>query len=245
MAEPFRNYTLISMVLFVYTLIIAAPYALYRQLQPPSLVWTLTGIGVLFGVVLYIIIWLHDDQNRKKLAALEESLAEAERIKVDAEHGHDEVLEKKLFEINVINASLNREIAERMQAETESRELQKKMELILNSAGEGIFGLDITGHVTFVNTAASLMTGWERDEMLGKPHHELVHHSHPDGSPHPPEQCLITQACTDGQVHISSEDCFWTKEGESFPVEYVSTPILDNSRLCGAVVVFRDKSTFS
>ena len=127
MAEPFRNYTLISMVLFIYTLLIAAPYALYRQLPPPSLVWTLTGIGVLFGVVLYIIIWLHDDQNRKKLAAREESLAGAERSKVDEEHGHDEVLAKKLFEINVINASLNREIAERMQAETESRELQKKM----------------------------------------------------------------------------------------------------------------------
>ena len=132
-----------------------------------------------------------------------------------------------------------------MQAESESRELQKQMELILNSAGEGIFGLDIHGNVTFVNTAASLMTGWEREELIGKPHHQLVHHTHPDGSPHVPEECQINQACRDGLVHISAEDCFWTREGEHFPVEYVSTPIVDEGRLCGAVVVFRDKSTFS
>ena len=174
-----------------------------------------------------------------------EQLEQTQRNKKNAEHDHHQVMEKKLVEIGIINASLNREVAERMQAEAESRELQKQMELILNSAGEGIFGLDIHGNVTFVNTAASLMTGWERTETIGRPHHELVHHTSPDGSPHDADQCLITQACRDGLVHISADDCFWTREGELFPVEYVSTPIIDEGRLCGAVVVFRDKSTFS
>lgn len=245
MDEPHRNYALISAVLFIYTLIIVAPFTITSGGQLPSLAWQLAGFALLFGLVLYIIIRLHDEQNRKLFASLEQRLAAAERSKRDAEHGHHEVMEKKLVEIGIINASLNREVAERMQAETESRELQKQMELILNSAGEGIFGLDIHGNVTFVNTAASLMTGWEREEMIGKPHHELVHHSHPDGSSHDSEHCLITQACRDGLVHISADDCFWTREGDHFPVEYVSTPIVDDGRLCGAVVVFRDKSTFS
>ncbi len=245
MTELHRNYTLISAVLLVYTLIIVTPYALQHGAQLHSLVWQLSGWVVLFALVLFIIIRLHDEQGRKKLAAMAEQLAETQRNKRNAEHDHHQVMEKKLVEIGIINASLNREVAERMQAEAESRELQKQMELILNSAGEGIFGLDIHGNVTFVNTAASLMTGWERTEMIGRPHHELVHHTSPDGSPLDADQCLITQACRDGLVHISADDCFWTREGELFPVEYVSTPIIDEGRLCGAVVVFRDKSTFS
>ncbi len=244
MIELRRNYALISAVLLVYTIIIVAPYTLH-QAQPQSLVWSLTGWAVLFLLVLFVIIRLHDEQSRKSIETMEQKLAETQRNKQDAEDGHHQIMEKKLFEIGMINASLNREIAERMQAESESRELQKQMELILNSAGEGIFGLDIHGNVTFVNTAASLMTGWERDEMIGKPHHELVHHTSSDGTPHTSEECLINQSCRDGLVHISAEDCFWTKEGEHFPVEYVSTPIVDEGRLCGAVVVFRDKSTFS
>ena len=245
MTELQRNSTLISVVLLVYTLIIVAPYTLQHGAPLQSLFWQLAGWAVLFALVLFIILRLHDEQSRKKVAALAEQLAETEKTKRDAEHDHHQVMEKKLFEIGIINASLNREIAERMQAEAESRELQKQMELILNSAGEGIFGLDIHGNVTFVNTAASLMTGWEREEMIGKPHHQLVHHTSPDGSPHEADKCLINQACRDGLVHISAEDCFWTREGDHFPVEYVSTPIIDEGRLCGAVVVFRDKSTFS
>ena len=153
-------------------------------------------------------------------------------------------------QIGVINASLHREIAERMQAENESRQLQKRMELILNSAGDGIFGLDTNGIVTFANTAASVMTGWRIDELVGQPHHELVHHSYSDGSPHPPQACQIRQAYVDGIVHFNSDDVFWTREGSSFPVEYVSTPIKDNNdnhnseTIHGAVVVFRDRSIY-
>jgi PAS domain S-box-containing protein len=244
MIELHRNNALISAILLVYTFIIVAPHTL-QQSRPQSLAWSLVGWTVLFLFVLFIIIRLHDEQNRKSIDAMVQKLEETERNKQDAEDGHHQVMEKKLFEIGMINASLNREIAERMQAEAESRELQKQMELILNSAGEGIFGLDTHGNVTFVNTAASLMTGWDREEMIGRPHHEMVHHTYADGAPHDSGACLINQACRDGLVHISAEDCFWTKEGDHFPVEYVSTPIVDEGRLCGAVVVFRDKSTFS
>lgn len=247
MAESLRNNLLISAVLLIYTVLLVGPgFGLFQGLQQPtSLFMPLAGIVTLFCFVLYIVIRLHGGRQRHKIAFLEKRLAETEKNKSDKELEHHGIMEKKLFEIGVINASLNREIAERIQAETESRELQRQMELILNSAGEGIFGLDLDGRVTFVNTAAALMTGWEREEMIGKLHHELVHHSYADGSTHPPEHCLINQACRDGKVHSSSDDFFWTSEGESFPVEYVSTPIMDNGRLCGAVVMFRDRSTFT
>ena len=240
---------LISVVLFIYTALIVFP--LYQtgsggsHLSPQFVISPLLGITVLFVAVLFIIIRLHDQRSRARIAELESSLNLTEENKSTVEQDYRQQMEKQLFEIGVINAALNREIAERIQAETKSRELGKKMELILNSAGEGIFGLDIDGTVTFVNTAAALMTGWEPEEMVGRSHHDLVHHSHPDGSVHLPEDCLINQACRDGQVHFSSDDFFWNRDGTTFPVEFVSTPIVEDDRLCGAVVVFRDKSTFT
>ncbi len=245
-----RNHALlISVVLFIYTVLIVLP--LYqsgtasRDFGPASVVSPLLGIVVLFFIVLIIIIGLQDQRSRTRITELESKLNLTEETKSSVELEYRQQLEKQLFEIGVINAALNREIAERIQAETRSRELSKKMELILNSAGEGIFGLDVDGSVTFVNTAAALMTGWEPDEMVGRSHHDLVHHSYADGSPHLPEDCLINQACRDGLVHFSSDDFFWNRDGTMFPVEYVSTPIIEDDTLCGAVVVFRDKSTFT
>ncbi len=137
------------------------------------------------------------------------------------------------------------DISQRIQAEEERKKLQHQMELILESAGEGIFGLDTDGRVTFANKAAGLMLGWTPEELAGRPYHELVHHTHADGSPYPVEECPIYMAYKDGKVHFRSDDVFWNKEGESFPVEYISTPIMEDGRLTGAVVVFRDLNVFN
>ena len=96
-----------------------------------------------------------------------------------------------------------------------------------------------------MNKAASIMLGWTQEELIGKSHHELVHHSHADGRHYDVEDCPIFMACKDGQVHFKSDDTFWTKDGSSFTVEYNSTPIIEGKQLTGAVVVFRDLTTFS
>lgn len=244
-----RNTIALTVILFIYTALIVAPGYLAGSGADAAggtdLVNPLIGVVCLFFSALFIITRLQDGQSRKKIAKLENQLAEIKDSSSTSEWEHEESMQKKLFEIGIINASLHREIAERMQAETESRELQKRMELILNSAGEGIFGLDTDGNVSFANTAAAVMTGWELDELVGKPHHELVHHTYSNGEHHPAEDCLISQAFIDGIVHFSSDDVFWTRDKTSFPVEYVSTPIIDDDIICGAVVVFRDKSVFA
>jgi PAS domain S-box-containing protein len=89
------------------------------------------------------------------------------------------------------------------------------------------------------------MLGWTVEELVGRPHHDLIHHTHADGTPHSVENCPIYMAYRDGLVHYKTGDIFWGKNGASFPVEYVSTPIRDRGMLTGAVVVFRDMSTFS
>lgn len=114
--------------------------------------------------------------------------------------------------------------------------------LILESAGEGVYGLDLEGRTTFVNPAAERMTGYTAKEMIGSCQHKLVHHSKPDGTAYSNLECPIYAAFKDGKVHKVSDEVFWRKDGTSFPVEYVSTPIWENLKMRGAVVVFRDIS---
>ncbi len=113
---------------------------------------------------------------------------------------------------------------------------------ILESAGEGIYGLDVDGNTTFVNPAAEKMTGYSADELIGKPQHALIHHTHADGTAYPREECHIYEAFNDGKVHQEAGEVFWRKDGTSFPVEYASTPIYENKKIVGAVVTFRDIS---
>lgn len=127
-----------------------------------------------------------------------------------------------------------------MEMSNELDKLKKRNELILNSAGEGIYGLDSKGNTTFVNPAAAEMIGWAPEELIGKPQHKILHHSHADGSPYPNTECPIYAAFKDGKIHSVKDEVFWRKDGTSFPVEYVSTPIWEKDKLVGAVVVFRD-----
>ena len=125
----------------------------------------------------------------------------------------------------------------------ELEELQKHHELILHSAGEGIYGLDSRGHTTFVNEAAARMVGWKLDELVGKSQHAVIHHTKKDGSPYEARHCPIYAAFKDGHVHHIDNEVFWRKDGSSFPVEYISTPIKnEKGELLGAVVSFKDIS---
>lgn len=135
-----------------------------------------------------------------------------------------------------------RDITDRKQAQQALARLQGRNVLILQAAGEGIYGLDAEGKTSFVNPAAAKMLGWSADELIGQPLHAVHHHSKPDGSPYPAAQCPIYAAFNDGKMHHVDDEVFWRKDGSSFPVEYTSTPIFEDGRLAGAVVVFWDIS---
>jgi formate hydrogenlyase transcriptional activator len=118
--------------------------------------------------------------------------------------------------------------------------LRREHRLILQAAGEGIYGLDCEGRALFVNPAAAQMTGHTVDELLGRSMHELVHHSHPSGAAYACADCPIYAAIRDGIARRAGSDTFWRKDGSAFPVEYTSTPIIEGRKVVGAVVVFRD-----
>jgi PAS domain S-box-containing protein len=133
------------------------------------------------------------------------------------------------------------------QRTAELQENQKQLEaaversgLILDSAGEGIFGVDLEGKVAFINPAANRMLGYGPDELIGQEVHAKIHHSHGDGSGYPKEQCPMYQTYIDGTDHHVSDDVLWRKDGTPFPVEYTSMPIRKAGRVVGAVVTFMD-----
>jgi len=71
-----------------------------------------------------------------------------------------------------------------MASNNEFSRLQSQHQLILDSAGEGIYGLDHDGRITFSNAAATEILGWRLEDVLGQVAHDVHHHSHADGSPY-------------------------------------------------------------
>lgn len=114
--------------------------------------------------------------------------------------------------------------------------------LMLTSVGDGIYCVDTNGLCTFINPAAKRLLGRSDSEVLGQNIHYVHHHTHEDGSHYPVEECPIYAAIRDGVVHEGIQEMFWKHDGTPFPVEFTSTPIISDSTIIGAVVVFRDIS---
>ncbi|OGL74388.1 hypothetical protein A3C96_03790 [Candidatus Uhrbacteria bacterium RIFCSPHIGHO2_02_FULL_60_10] len=148
----------------------------------------------------------------------------------------------------VISANKDKDRHYSAQLETAVRKATQDLEvssrqnaLLLNSVNEGIFGLDLEGRHTFVNPAAAKLLGYEIEELRGKPSHRTWHHSRPDGSSFPPEECPIYQAYKKG-ITQKGEEYFWRKDGTGFYAEFISTPILADGKIVGATVFFGDIS---
>jgi PAS domain S-box-containing protein len=117
---------------------------------------------------------------------------------------------------------------------------QHQLGLLLESTGEGIFGIDLDGHCMFINRAGAEMLGHERSAVLGCNMHELTHHSHPDGSHYADTDCPIFNAFRRGLPCRIDTEVFWRRDGASFAVEYSSHPIMDGAQVRGAVITFVD-----
>ena len=167
-------------------------------------------------------------------------------LKTQSEALHDAtvLLEQKVrdrtTDLRESKQSLEKEIGERRLAQDKLERLSRQNQLILNSAGEGIYGLDLDGNVTFVNPAGAKLLGYQVGDLLGQPMHEMTHHTKPDGSAYSQLECPIHRAFRNGTSHHSDDEILWRKNGESFPIEYISTPIHEDGHIVGAVISFTD-----
>lgn len=114
--------------------------------------------------------------------------------------------------------------------------------LLLSSVGDGIYSINKQGLCTFINPVGAKMLGLQPEDVLGKNIHKVHHHTHENGTHYPVEDCPIYAAVHDGIVHEGIQEVFWRRDGSYFPVEFTSTPIIRDSEIIGAVVVFRDIS---
>lgn len=123
---------------------------------------------------------------------------------------------------------------------TELRKSKERFQTILNSAAEGIYGVDLNSSCTFVNNSCIKILGYNKaEELLGKNMHRLIHHSHPDGTPSPYEECNLEKTLKKG-IGTHAEDCLWKADGMKFPAEYWAYPVIVNNKIEGAVVTFFD-----
>jgi len=142
-------------------------------------------------------------------------------------------------ELDHYRQGLEQAVAERT-AELESAEA--RLRLILESSGDGLYGVDVEGRITFVNPAVRAILGWRPEQLIGRTSLEMLHHSYPDGRPFPREACPLLDTLRTGNVARFDDESFWAADGRTVPVSFSVHPMVRDGEIVGAVVSFSDGS---
>ena len=134
------------------------------------------------------------------------------------------------------------DVSERKEAQRQLAEAEERARLLLESVGEGVFGVDLEGRMTFVNPQVETMLGYSTDDMIGEKAHALFHHTRADGSNYPVEECWMFKSFTFGDSYRIDDEVLWRKDGSPLEIEYNATPIRRGDELIGAVISFSDIS---
>ncbi|MFC1866686.1 transporter substrate-binding domain-containing protein [Thermodesulfobacteriota bacterium] len=191
---------------------IDADEALHSYYTTRLTVFSLLGFNLLLSIGAILFVLLLGERSSKALMEARDRL--------------EERVEERTTEL--------RENQEQLQV------IEERSRLLLNSVDEGIFGVDTEGRVNFVNASAVSILGYSEGELVGEQVHQLIHHSHADGTPYPLEDCPMLRSYTEGISHHMDDEVLWRKDGVHFPVEYSGTPIVKGGTNVGAVLTFKD-----
>ncbi|MCL4109044.1 UNVERIFIED_CONTAM: hypothetical protein GTU68_032167 [Idotea baltica] len=143
----------------------------------------------------------------------------------------------------VRSRSVWRDISQLVGARNTLIKREARISLLLDSAAEGIYGIDLNGNCTFCNPACLELLGYQSaDQLIGKSMHDLIHYKHADGTPYVMGDCRIYHAVRTSERNHVTDEVLWRNDGTSFPTEYWSYPIHHDGELVGAVVTFLDIS---
>jgi PAS domain S-box-containing protein len=129
------------------------------------------------------------------------------------------------------------------------RETQRRLETlavrrdlgsILGGTADGLIGVDGDGTCTFLNDAGSTLLGYSPSELRGEPVHRRIHHTKADGGEHTESECPVHLALSSGETVRVSDDVLWRKDGTSFPVQLIISPMKDARDVRGVVLTFTD-----
>jgi PAS domain S-box-containing protein len=145
-------------------------------------------------------------------------------------------------EIRELLEGFNRMASSLEDQQEELERTAQSLDGVLETIDQGIYRIDLDGNVTLVNRAALDQTGFTREELMGANSHALLHHTRPDGTPYPVNECPVAEAMRTGEGVRITNEVFWRKNGSQFPVEYSAFPLMERGNVAGAVVSFRDVS---
>ena len=115
--------------------------------------------------------------------------------------------------------------------------------LLLDASSEGVYAIDQNGVTTLCNATFLKLLGYsDSREVVGRTLHDIIHHSHADGSHYPEAECPILMAAQQGRSAVVTGDVFFKKDGTALPVDYRAQPVWRNGVLQGAVCLFVDVS---
>ncbi|HJV47511.1 MAG TPA: EAL domain-containing protein [Bacillota bacterium] len=139
----------------------------------------------------------------------------------------------------VYHTSVEEPFQRQKEAEEQLKQNEKFLQEITSSMGEGLLVMNTSGDLTYMNSEAERLLLWPQAELLGYHVHDKIHRRK-NGLSLPFEECTTRKSCENQQVYRVEEDWFIRKNGTVFPVSYVSTPFLQNGRVNGSIMVFRD-----
>ena len=204
--------------------------------------WQLGMASFLLTAIAGFVAWL--TLERLAIIPLEKEISlrlATEKELAVAQNELEARVRARTADLEEANVLLRIEVSERNAAESELARLHRRYELILNSAGEGIYGLDAEGRLTFVNRAALEMLGFSEEALVGKKLHDFHHHVRWDGSAYPEEECPICHAFAEsGMQKQAGEGYFGREDGSVFSAEFLCSPIEEGGKNVGLVVVFED-----
>lgn len=243
-AQPGKTYELYQRVSFMgnplATLHMVISYAPVAE-QLHKLNWQLGLASFFLAILAGVSLWF--TFKIMAIGPLEKEIRLREQTEQELEAARNRLEDRvrdRTFDLQGANSLLQREVHDRKQAEERLAALHRQYELILNSAGEGIYGVDSQGHVTFVNKAARQVLGYAEKELVGRHLHDFNHHVRWDGTAYGRDECPLCRSYAEGSRHRGGESYFGRNDGSFFPVEYASAPIIENGREMGTVVVFED-----
>jgi len=199
--------------------------------QKPVLLSDVPGTALLFGlVVLAAVVQVGVPQD----GALVRAQAAVWVVLIGAAGTRQVLLIRA-------NQGLRRGLEQRVEEQVaDLRRLARQNEALVTSVGDGVYGVDPHGRITFANPSAAAVLGYAPEQLVGAYAHELFHAPGPDGHPYPWEGCYIHDAILEGRMAHAEEDDYLAADGRVVPVELTAAPLIDEQVVQGAVVVFRD-----
>jgi PAS domain S-box-containing protein len=134
------------------------------------------------------------------------------------------------------------DVTEQHEAEEALHLATRQRELILESVGDGIYGIDLEGKLTFINEAGAQALGYRAEQLFGRDIHEIIHHSHADSTAYSRITSPILQGMRRQETVRMHDEVFWRADSTSFPVEYTASPLIEDGKISGMVVAFQDIS---